>query len=144
MESLYSNAIICATIVHNEQYDKLGKPYILHPIRVSMNPILTTEIEKAVAVLHDVIEDYKGTYEQAISFMKIYVPQNVIDIVDILSKKPDIDYADYICNISDNDIAVKVKIADIQDNMSRIDCLPNKKDRERLRVKYTRALTSLL
>ena len=48
-------AISIAVEAHQDQYDKGGHPYILHPLRV-MNALKTTE-EMIVGVLHDVVED---------------------------------------------------------------------------------------
>ncbi len=49
------NAIALAVEAHRGQKDKNGTPYILHPLRVMFR--VETEIERVVAVLHDVVED---------------------------------------------------------------------------------------
>jgi (p)ppGpp synthase/HD superfamily hydrolase len=49
------NAIDLALRAHKGQKDKAGAPYILHPLRVMLS--MDTDIERKVAVLHDVIED---------------------------------------------------------------------------------------
>ena len=56
---LLKKALDIATNAHKEQIDKAGKPYILHPIRVSER--CNTVEEKIVALLHDVIEDTEIT-----------------------------------------------------------------------------------
>ena len=53
--STLQTAIKIAVTAHEEQTDKGGSPYILHPLRVMM--ALRTEEEMIVGVLHDVIED---------------------------------------------------------------------------------------
>ena len=52
---LYTNTIIeCLRFVeevHHGQYDKLGVPYVLHPVAVAEH--MTTENEILVALLHE-------------------------------------------------------------------------------------------
>ena len=50
-----AKAIRIAATAHENQFDKGGAPYVLHPLRLMM--ALQGEDEKIVAVLHDVIED---------------------------------------------------------------------------------------
>ena len=47
---------------HAGQKDKAGRAYILHPLRIMAR--MDTDEEKAVALLHDVIEDSSITKEQ--------------------------------------------------------------------------------
>ena len=55
-------AIEIAVQAHKGASDKGGAPYILHPLAVMHN--LDTDDEKIVAVLHDVVEDTKWTFEK--------------------------------------------------------------------------------
>lgn len=55
MKDLLAHAIALASEAHQHQKDKLGEPYILHPIRVMMR--CDTDEERIVAILHDVLED---------------------------------------------------------------------------------------
>ena len=57
--STLETAIKLAIDAHHGQYDKAGKPYILHPLRLMMQ--CETEALKIVAVLHDEIEDSEAT-----------------------------------------------------------------------------------
>jgi (p)ppGpp synthase/HD superfamily hydrolase len=43
---------------HSGQTDKAGAPYVLHPLRVMLS--VTTNEERIVAVLHDLVEDCPG------------------------------------------------------------------------------------
>ena len=52
-----SEAILLAVEAHGDTLDKAGRPYILHPLAVMLDPSLTTEDEQIVAVLHDTLED---------------------------------------------------------------------------------------
>ena len=55
-------ALSIATEAHKGQFDKAGVDYIEHPIYVASQ--VDTEEEKAVALLHDVIEDSPFTSEE--------------------------------------------------------------------------------
>lgn len=48
-------ALEIATTAHFGQKDKVGQDYILHPITVAS--FMSTDEEKVVAYLHDVVED---------------------------------------------------------------------------------------
>ena len=49
------DAIALAVEAHRGQTDKVGQPYILHPLRVMFR--CETEHERMAAILHDVVED---------------------------------------------------------------------------------------
>lgn len=55
-------AIQIATEAHKGQFDKSGKEYIQHPLRVM--EMGKSEQEKVVGVLHDVVEDTDWTFER--------------------------------------------------------------------------------
>ena len=66
-----------------------------------------------MAVLHDVVEDT----EMTIRDMECYgFSRTVLDGVEILTKRKDMTYFDYIDDISCSELATKVKIAEIEDN----------------------------
>jgi len=115
--SLLSRCIILATESHSGQVDKAGEPYILHPLRVMCDPSLTTEIERCVAVLHDVIEDCPNVN-------LIGIPHVVYYRVDILSHRPEETYSEFIDRIIRQDpgdgSCIRVKLADIRDNTDPI------------------------
>lgn len=118
MESseLLTKAITLACQVHQNQFDKAGEPYILHPLRV-MNNVEGGNMLKIVAVLHDVIEDSDG----AVTFKTLQdmgFPPSVVSAVDALSKRNGESYQDFIIRVSENAWAIKVKIADLEDNMN--------------------------
>ena len=55
--------LLLATTAHAGQFDRGGKPYILHPLAV-MHLLGTTDEElMCIAVGHDIIEDTKTTYQ---------------------------------------------------------------------------------
>ena len=82
--------------------------------------MLKNEDEKILALLHDIVEDTNYTLEDvaALGF------QDLSESLDCLSRKKDETYAQFVSRIMKSRIAVKVKVADIKHNLSRIDSLP--------------------
>ena len=105
------NAIVIATIAHRAQFDKAGKPYILHPLRVMLR--LDNETDMIVGVLHDTIEDTDVTpvYLQLQGF-----PPEIIEALDHLTHRTGEDYDAFIERVKSNAIARRVKLADLADN----------------------------
>lgn len=68
---------------HAGQVDKGGEPYFLHPLRVMLR--MSTEEERIVAVLHDVVEDSEYTFE---SLVTEGFSANVISSLEALTKRP--------------------------------------------------------
>ena len=110
--SFLEKAILLACQAHQGQRDKSGQPYIPHPLRMMMK--VEGEVEKIAAVLHDVVEDTDRTLED---LKKEGFPPEVLDAVDCLSHREGESYEDFIHRVRKNPVAVKVKIADIEDNM---------------------------
>jgi (p)ppGpp synthase/HD superfamily hydrolase len=110
--SLLERAIEIAVLAHKEQVDKAGKPYILHPLRLIFK--MQTENEMIAAVLHDVVEDTSWTIEklEAEGF-----DEEVITAIELLTHDKKVPYKKYIEAIKTNKIALKVKLADLEDNM---------------------------
>ena len=98
---------------HTGQLDKGGGNYITHPLRVMQNVV--TEDEKMVAVMHDVVEDTPITLDdlRAEGFSDI-----VVEGVRCMSRDDDESYNKYIQKVMTNKIAVRVKIADLTDNLN--------------------------
>ena len=131
-------AIELAKQHHEGQTDKAGKPYINHPLRV-MNQVESEE-EKIVAVLHDIVEDTDISLDDLRSEG---FSEEVVSAVECLTKQDGENYDSYIERISFNPLAVKIKLADLEDN-SDLTRLPEvtDKDLERLE-KYDKALEKL-
>lgn len=105
-------AIRLAVNLHAGQFDKAGKPYILHPLRV-MNAVNTIE-EKIVGVLHDTVEDTDLTLDELLNTYKF--PDNIVKSVGFITKEKGTSYKEYILNIKEDELARVVKLADIRDN----------------------------
>lgn len=111
MSSL-GKAISIAAQAHEGQRDKAGAPYILHPLRVMLK--MTTEDEMIVAVLHDVIEDSDLTIER---LRQEGFASEILDALECLTKRDGEEYWKYIARVRMNPLAIKVKIADLEDNL---------------------------
>ena len=131
-------ALSIATGAHKGQFDKAGVDYIEHPIYVASQ--VDTEEEKAVALLHDVIEDSPFTAEE---LLLAGLPETVVAAVQILSKKKGQDYQTYLENVKSNPLARIVKLADLKHNsdLSRLSSVTDK-DLERFE-KYKKAIDYL-
>lgn len=107
------DAISIAAKAHKNQKEKTNSPYILHPLRIMMR--MNTEAEMIAGVLHDVVEDSVWTVEQ---LRKQGFSNEVLEAVECLTHKEGENYEDYIERIKSNEIARKVKLADLEDNMN--------------------------
>lgn len=132
-------AISVALNAHAGQVDKAGCPYILHPLRLMLK--FEMEQERIAAVLHDVVEDSDITLDNLsdIGFSKL-----IIEAVDHLTKMDGEDYNDFINRLSGNELARKIKIEGLKDNLNvtRIESLSSK-DLARVE-RYHKALKFLL
>ena len=131
-------ALSIATEAHRGQFDKAGIDYIEHPIFVASQ--VDSEEEKAVALLHDVIEDSSVTAEE---LLNAGLPETVVTAVQILSKKKGQDYQTYLKTVKSNPLARAVKLADLKHNsdLLRLETITDK-DLERLE-KYKQAIDYL-
>ena len=110
--STLEKAIRIAAQAHEGQRDKAGAPYILHPLRVMMK--MATEAEQITAVLHDVVEDTDWTME---GLQDEGFHGEILAALDCLTRRDSEEYGDFIKRVKLNPLAVKVKIADFEDNM---------------------------
>ena len=136
---MLERAIGIAVEAHKGQLDKGGNPYILHPLRVMMSVDL--ELEKIVAVLHDVVEDSNWTFE---ALLAEGFSIEVIEALKSVTKKSDNeDYDSFIQRAIRNPIGRKVKIADLRDNLD-VTRIPDIGENDLQRIsKYKKALKIL-
>ena len=110
----------------------MQKPYITHPLAVM--EMMSTEEEKIVAVLHDILEDTDITT----AYLKHQgVPSHLINNLEWLTPIKGEPYEDYIKNISNYSLATKVKLADIFHSLSD-------NPSEHTKQKYLKAIPILL
>ena len=109
--------MILAYDAHKNQFDKSNVPYIYHPIHLAEQ--MDTELECIVALLHDVVEDTEITFKD----LEKEFPEEVVDLLKILTHDKKVDYMDYIRNVKKSVIATKIKIADLEHNadITRLD-----------------------
>lgn len=137
-------AVALAVAAHEGQVDKAGMPYILHPLRVMLQ--MDTNPERIVAVLHDVVEDCDVSFGD---IMACRFSNEVIDAIMAVSRivrgKEIENYYDFIRRAKRNVIGKKVKLADIEDNLTpeRLGKLPPQ-EQESMTARYAKAVDILL
>ncbi len=107
---LTKKAITISYNAHHGQLDKGGMPYVFHPYHLAEQ--MDDELSVCVALLHDLVEDTDITIEQ----LEKEFPKEVTEAVSALTMPPSMDYFEYIERIKHNDIAKKVKLADLEHN----------------------------
>jgi (p)ppGpp synthase/HD superfamily hydrolase len=132
-------AIKLAEDAHRGATDKAGRPYIQHVMRVVQ--AVDTNEQKMAAALHDIVEDTSTTLDH---LTEAGCPREVVAAVDALTRRPGEDYESFLERASQNELARRVKIADLMDNSdeSRLALLPPE-EAEQLRAKYSRAIAAL-
>lgn len=142
-------ALKIARKAHEEQPDKGGDEYIFHPVTVAL--LCDSAKAKAVALLHDTIEDGGPQYYEEI---RETLGEEIADAVKLLTHDSSqqslddwlADYHAYVRGIkeSGNSLAIEVKKADLTMNMdiNRIPD-PTEYDEERIGKKYKPALEIL-
>ena len=113
-------ALVYATLKHHGQIRKgSGLPYIIHPMAVADN-VRAQDAEEYIVVaayLHDVLEDTTVSYQE----LEIEFGEKVAELVEILTRKEDEQYFDYIDRVAAYPVAVQIKLADLEHNMSDLD-----------------------
>lgn len=132
---LYERAVILATKAHEGQTRWGGEPYITHPLAVASQ--FDNDFLRAIAVMHDVLEDTSITEAQ----LRSRFPKLVVDSLVLLTHQENESYANYIRRIgeSGNIAARLVKQADLRHNSHD---LTDKKHLQR-RDKYELAMELL-
>ena len=140
-EDAIHSAFLFASKAHEGQKRASGEPYIIHPVAVaetlcSYNADPTTII---AALLHDVIEDTKYSYED----IKENFGEQVANLVEGLTKIQKISYSEVQSNNDDNEYAsnfqkmlismskdirvIWIKLSDRLNNMNTLKYLPMEK-----------------
>lgn len=110
---MLSKMISLATERHAGQFDKGGRPYILHPLTV-MHRLRTDDEElQCIAVGHDLLED---TFTTAYELRKMGFSERVVNGIDALTKREQQSQDDYRQRVKTNPDASRVKIEDLRHN----------------------------
>ena len=96
-----------------DKKDRGGNPYMQH-LRFVKNHCLTYD-GQIVGILHDILEDT----DCSISELENILHENLIECIQLLTRKENEKYSDYIGRIidSNNITALEVKLHDIENNM---------------------------
>ena len=152
--ALVTNASNIAHLAHAGQKDLFGRPYISHVFRVAKRALdndysLNRADVAAVALLHDVVEDSDWRVDDL--FVLGGIDPAIAAVVLILTRNNRFDksYAEYIQRIarSGNELAIAVKIADLEDHLDEsLDDPrhPNYKTLVSLRKRYKKAHSCLV
>ena len=134
-----ARAIEIATEAHSGQFDKGGKPYILHPLHLMGQLMFDTQLA-TIAVLHDAVEDSHWTLNDLSA--SGFSPR-VINALILLTHDKSFSYEMYIESICTNYDAIRVKRKDLEHN-SDITRLKGITEKDLARVeKYHRAFMRL-
>lgn len=127
-EELLGRAVVIANTAFVHDQEKLW-----HSEQVAFSSKDTNE--QIVGYLHDIVEDTSTTIEE----LKSRFPDYITDAVELLTRKPEQRYFDYIRELIDsgNGLAIKVKYYDLKHNRKR--CIKSSNKRTLLE-RYDRAL----
>lgn len=114
------------------------EPYVLHLFRVML--AVDGGPARMTAVLHDVLEDTALTADD---LLNSGVPRTVVDAVVALTHRREDSYDEYIERVSANELARKVKVADLADNLANNERLPRTPDVVARINRYKRAMRRL-
>jgi len=103
-----------AFAAHRGQLDRIGAEYIDHPGRMAerFDP-LAEPVLVAAAWLHDVLEDTSVTAQ---NLLEAGVQREVVEVVQLLTRTPDVADDEYYARIRRHPVARRVKLADLDDN----------------------------
>jgi len=137
MTTTLETAMIYAIKAHRGQKDLQGLPYVLHPIAVMLQ--MDTDEERILALCHDIPED-TGKPSQQVAKDLGMSPEWAVWL-EALTHKKDTPYEEYIRGIKPYPTAVKVKMADMAHNVSRLEGLDDKDKRLK---KYENAMKLII
>lgn len=140
---LLSKAISIAAQAFEGEYDKGGRPYILHCLWVMNKVRHLGDIYMIVAVLHDLLEDTDWTHEMLLAEG---FPKEIVDYLEILNHdKENVPYMDYIMNdVAKHQVTTQVKLRDLEHN-SRITRIKDDRPKDLERIgKYQKAFQYLV
>jgi (p)ppGpp synthase/HD superfamily hydrolase len=139
--SLLERAIRIAVDAHAGQVypSPVPEPYVLHPLRVMA--AVEDEAGRVAAVLHDVVEDTDITLDD---LGGAGIPPDILRTLDCLTRRTGEEYSAYITRVATDPTAIRVKIADLEDNLGNNRDLPRSPDVEARVRRYEDALRFLL
>lgn len=137
--ALISYAIAFAANAHAGQVYGESEPYIMHPLRVYQRVLTHPLAERIAAILHDTVEDSNVTIED----VREKFGEDIAELVDALTHRPNEPYVDYILRLRDCLPARGIKVTDIRENSQNLFTMRDRDRAERLRKKYKNAMVLL-
>ena len=109
------DAIALASLAHRgHRYPSPeSEPYIFHSLRVMLT--FREPVDQMAAVLHDAVED---TYLDLADLVEAGYRTDVVTAVDSLTRRVSEPYEDYIGRVAQNEVARRVKVADLRENLA--------------------------
>jgi (p)ppGpp synthase/HD superfamily hydrolase len=134
------DAIALAALMHRGQRypSPEAEPYVFHPLRLMLS--FTSRAEQMAAVLHDTIED---THLELEDLEQASYPAEIIAAVDCLTRREGETYHDYIRRVATNEVARRVKVADLQENLANNERTPHAPGSAERILRYRIALERL-
>jgi (p)ppGpp synthase/HD superfamily hydrolase len=135
-----TRAIILAAAAHAKERGRGGDPKLLHVLRVMLR--VDDPEERVAAALHDVVEEEAATLSD---LQRAGFSRRVVRLVDLLTRRGDEDYFDYIRRLCVDPAARRIKLADLADNTEVRRHLKRRtsKDREKIQ-RFARARRMIL
>lgn len=113
MKTMLGTMIFIASWYHEDQYDKAGEPYILHPLKVMYYLNTKDEELQSIAIGHDLFEDT----DCDMAVLKFNgISNRVIEGIQCLTKLEGESYEAYKERVKSNKDAILVKMADLRHN----------------------------
>ncbi len=128
---MLSKMLLLATNAHDGQFDKAGKAYILHCLKVMHYLKSDDEELQCIALGHDLVEDTHVTYRQ---LLDLGFSNRVIEGIRSLTKQRGQTYDEYKEQVFASRDAMRVKMADLRHN-SDIRRLKGVTDKDIARIK---------
>jgi (p)ppGpp synthase/HD superfamily hydrolase len=135
---MLERAIAFAARAHEGQFDRIGAPYVLHPLRVMLR--LDEPTDMTAAALHDVVEDCGVTLDD----LRVQgFPEEVVAVVDALTRRAGETYEAHIRRAGATERSRRIKLADLADNLERSSLLPLTDDNVARIARYRKATEEL-
>ena len=110
---MLANMLLLAANAHAGQFDRGGKPYILHPLKVMHYLKSDDEELQCIALGHDIIEDTDVTYGE---LSAAGMSTRVLEGIRALTKVRGESYTEYKERVMQNRDAMRVKLCDLRHN----------------------------
>ena len=115
-----------------------GEPYIFHVLRVMLS--FEEPAHQIVAVLHDAVEDSNLELQD---LEDAGYPAEIVTAIDAITHRDEESYESYIERVAINEVARRVKLVDLQENLANnLRCPDSPGNAERI-ARYEHALARL-